>query len=391
MEIQISSRQKRIAPAEIRKISLQLFKTGEFPEGEISLLLVEDREMARYNRKYLGRECPTNVLAFPMREGLFPEITPSLWGDVVISTETAEREAREFGLTVGERFRFLLIHGILHLLGYDHEGSPAEARRMEAKSLQILSRLKKEEKEETSMNTPRLAVNVDHVATVRQARKINEPDPVIAAAIAELAGAEGIIVHLREDRRHIQDRDLLILKETVKTKLNLEMAAVEEIIRLALKVRPHMVTLVPEKRQELTTEGGLEVRRQQKNLREIIRRLHRGGIRVSLFVDADPGQIEASREVGADIIELHTGHYADAKNEKEAQRLLTRIREGAQMAVQVGLKVSAGHGLNYVNIKNFQGLSEIEEYSIGHSIIARAIYVGLDAAVREMVALVEQL
>ncbi|HMK65863.1 MAG TPA: pyridoxine 5'-phosphate synthase, partial [Thermodesulfobacteriota bacterium] len=217
---------------------------------------------------------------------------------------------------------------------------------------------------------PRLAVNVDHVATVRQARKINEPDPVIAAAMAELAGAEGIIVHLREDRRHIQDRDLVILKETIKTKLNLEMAAVEEIIRLALKVHPHMVTLVPEKRQELTTEGGLDVRRQQKNLKEIIKRFHKGGIKVSLFVDADPGQIEASREVGADIIELHTGHYADAKNEKEAQRLLERIRDGAQMAIHGGLKVSAGHGLNYVNIKNFQGLSEIEEYSIGHSIIA---------------------
>jgi pyridoxine 5-phosphate synthase len=391
MEIQINSRQKLIAPQEIRKISHQLFETGEFPEGEISLLLVEDQEMARYNLKYLGRKGPTNVLAFPMKEGLFPEINPTLWGDVVISTETAGKEAQEFGITILERFRFLLIHGILHLLGYDHEGSPAEARRMEAKSRQILSLLEKEAKEDTPMNTPRLAVNVDHVATVRQARKINEPDPVIAAAMAELAGAEGIIVHLREDRRHIQDRDLLILKETVKTKLNLEMAPVEEIIRVALKVRPHMVTLVPEKRQELTTEGGLDVRRQQKNLKETIKRFHKGGIKVSLFVDADPGQIEASREVGADIIELHTGHYADAKNEKEARRLLERIRDGAQTAVHGGLKVSAGHGLNYVNIKNFQGLSEIEEYSIGHSIIARAIYVGLDAAVREMVALVEQL
>lgn len=241
------------------------------------------------------------------------------------------------------------------------------------------------------MKTARLAVNVDHVATVRQARKINEPDPVIAAGIAELAGAEGIIAHLREDRRHIQDRDLLLLKETVKTKLNLEMAAVEEIIRLALKVRPQMVTLVPEKRQELTTEGGLDVRGQQKALKETIRRLHGKRIAVSLFVDPDGEQIQACRDVGADIIELHTGHYAEARNEKEAQRLFERIVEGARKGAYLGLQVSAGHGLNYTNIKRFQGLQEIEEYSIGHSIIARAIYAGLETAVRDMVALVEQL
>jgi pyridoxine 5-phosphate synthase len=391
MEIQISSRQSLIALAEIQKISLQLFKTGEFPEGEVSLLLIEDREMARYNWRYLGRKGPTNVLAFPMKEGPFPELNPSLWGDVVISTETARKEAQESGIPTLDRVRFLLVHGLLHLMGYDHEGSGAEARRMEAKTRKILSCLETEKKEETLMKTPRLAVNVDHVATVRQARKINEPDPVVAAALAELAGAEGIIVHLREDRRHIQDRDLLVLKETVKTKLNLEMAAVETIIRLALKVRPHMVTLVPEKRQELTTEGGLDVRKQQKHLGEIITRLHKGHITVSLFVDADSDQIQACRAVGADIIELHTGHYAEAKSEQEAQRLLERLRSGAQRAVQAGLKVSAGHGLNYTNIKNFQGMPEIEEYSIGHSIIARAVYVGLEVAVREMVALVEQL
>lgn len=347
--------------------------------------------MARYNRRYLGRQGPTNVLAFPMQEGPFPEINPQLWGDVVISTETARREAQEAGITLNERIQFLLIHGLLHLSGYDHEGSASEARRMEAKTKEIMTRIKTDKKEETRMQIPRLAVNVDHIATIRQARKINEPDPVIAAGMAELAGAEGIIVHLREDRRHIQDRDLYLLKETVKTKLNLEMAAAEEIIRIALKVRPPMVTLVPEKRQELTTEGGLDVQGQRKGLKETIQRLHRGKIAVSLFVDAVPDQIKASREVGADIIELHTGHYAEAKTEKEALRLLERIRIGAQLGVQLGLKVSAGHGLNYVNIRRFQGLEDIEEYSIGHSIIARAVYVGLDQAVREMVALVEQL
>jgi pyridoxine 5-phosphate synthase len=326
-----------------------------------------------------------------MQEGMFPEINPHLWGDVVISTETAVREALEAGLTPGQRFQFLLIHGLLHLIGYDHEVSESERRRMETKTEEILARIVADKKEERRMPIPRLAVNVDHVATVRQARKINEPDPVIAAGLAELAGAEGIIVHLREDRRHIQDRDLLVLKETIKTKLNLEMAAAEEIIRMALKVRPHMVTLVPEKRQELTTEGGLDICRQRPTLKETIKRLHKGQMTVSLFVDADPAQIRAAQEVGSDIIELHTGHYADAQKEKEALPLFERIVAGAQLGVQLGLKVSAGHGLNYVNIKRFQGVEEIEEYSIGHSIIARAVYVGLDQAVREMVALVEQL
>ena len=294
--------------------------------------------MSRYNRRYLGREGPTNVLAFPMKEGLFPEINPQLWGDVVISTETAGREAQEAGITLNERLQFLLIHGLLHLSGYDHEGSALEARRMESKAEEIMTRIETNKKEETRMQIPRLAVNVDHVATIRQARKIDEPDPVMAAGIAELAGAEGIIVHLREDRRHIQDRDLFILKETVKTKLNLEMAAAEEIIRIALKVRPPMVTLVPEKRQELTTEGGLDVQGQQKGLKETIKRLHRGKIAVSLFVDAVPEQIRASKEVGAEIIELHTGHYAEAKTEKEVLRLFERIVNGAQTGSPIRLE-----------------------------------------------------
>jgi pyridoxine 5-phosphate synthase len=346
--------------------------------------------MAHYNLKYLGRKGSTNVLAFPMKEGLYPEINPHLWGDVVISIETAQKEAQDAGIPLTDRIQVLLIHGLLHLMGYDHEGPDPEAQRMENKIQEIMAQTKNYEKEEGEMH-PRLAVNVDHVATVRQARRIDQPDPVIAAGIAELAGAEGIIVHLREDRRHIQDRDLLLLKETVKTKLNLEMAATEEIIRIALKVRPHMVSIVPEKRQELTTEGGLDVRGQKKVLKETIQRLHKGKMAVSLFIDADPEQIQASKEVGADIIELHTGHYAEAKTGKEDQRLFDRIVSGAQMAAKLGLKVSAGHGLDYINIKRFQGLKEIEEYSIGHSIIARAVYVGLYQAVRDMVALIEQL
>lgn len=238
---------------------------------------------------------------------------------------------------------------------------------------------------------PRLEVNIDHVATLRQARLGPEPDPLTAAALAELAGADGIIVHLREDRRHIQDRDLRLLRETVQTRLNLEMGATDEIIAIALKTKPDFVTLVPEKRQELTTEGGLEIAKQRKRLAQIVSRFHRAHIDVSLFIDADPAQIQASRDVGADIVELHTGHYANAKVEKEAAKLFERIREGAEQAAGLGLKVSAGHGLNYVNIKRFAGMEEVEEYSIGHSIMARAIYVGLDQAVREMIGLIEQL
>jgi pyridoxine 5-phosphate synthase len=357
----------------------------------VSLLLVEDREISRYNRRYLNRSGPTNVLAFSQREGLFSEIHSGLWGDIVVSTETAAREARQIGNAPIDRLFFLIVHGWLHLQGYDHEKSLQDKEIMEARSREILSRLKAEQRREITMNKPRLAVNVDHVATLRQARMGIEPDPVLAAGIAELAGAEGIIVHLREDRRHIQDRDLRLLRETVQTKLNLEMGAAEEIIRIALKTKPDFVTLVPEKRQELTTEGGLEIVKQKKNLSQIIGRFHRARIDVSLFIDADPAQIQASRDVGADIVELHTGHYANARNEKEAVKLFERIREGAEQAAGLGLKVSAGHGLNYVNIKRFGGVGEIEEYSIGHSLMARAIYVGLDQAVREMIGLIEQL
>ncbi|MFH1481709.1 MAG: pyridoxine 5'-phosphate synthase [Pseudomonadota bacterium] len=235
----------------------------------------------------------------------------------------------------------------------------------------------------------RLAVNVDHVATVRQARGINEPDPILAAGIAELAGAEGIICHLREDRRHINDRDLILLRQTVKTKLNLEMAAVPEMINTAGSVRPDIVTLVPEKRQELTTEGGLDVRSDPDGYRRAVEQLKEKGIRVSLFINPDPYQIETAKAVGADIVEIHTGHYSEAKDESEAQKRFERIVQAVEVSVGLGLDVSAGHGLNYVNIKRFRFLPQIKEYSIGHSIVARAVYVGFERAVGDMVALVK--
>jgi len=234
----------------------------------------------------------------------------------------------------------------------------------------------------------RLAVNVDHVATVRQARGIDEPDPVLAAGLAELAGAEGIICHLREDRRHINDRDLRLLRQTVKTRLNMEMAATEEMVQIALDVKPDLVTLVPEKREELTTEGGLDVRAQTGRYREVVERLKGGGIQVSLFIDPDPEQIQTAHQCGADIVEIHTGHYAEARSEPEAVEQFGRIVRAVESAAKLSLGVSAGHGLNYVNVKRFKDLSQIEEYSIGHSIVAMAVLIGFERAVQRMIDLV---
>jgi len=235
----------------------------------------------------------------------------------------------------------------------------------------------------------RLAVNVDHVATVRQARGIDEPDPVLAAGMAELAGAEGIICHLREDRRHINERDLSLLRQTVKTRLNMEMAAVNEIVDIALSVKPDLVTLVPEKRQELTTEGGLDVKAEPDRYKKVADIMKKADISVSFFVDPEIDQIKASHECGADIVEIHTGHYADAKSDDEADIQFKRIEDATKAAADLGLKVSAGHGLGYTNIKRFKAISLISEYSIGHSIVARAVIVGFERAVRDMLNMVK--
>ncbi|HEY6874414.1 MAG TPA: pyridoxine 5'-phosphate synthase [Geobacteraceae bacterium] len=235
----------------------------------------------------------------------------------------------------------------------------------------------------------RLGVNIDHVATIRQARGGAEPDPVAAAVMAELAGADGITIHLREDRRHIQDRDLKLLRQTVQTRLNLEMAATVEMVDIALTVRPDMCTLVPEKRQELTTEGGLDVRLNMEALAEVIEKLREGGITVSLFIDPDPDQVKAADKIGADYVEIHTGTYADAEDGKTEEEELARIGNAVKLAARIGLGVNAGHGLNYANIKKIAALGGIEEFNIGHSIVSRAVLVGLDRAVRDMVDLVK--
>ncbi len=234
----------------------------------------------------------------------------------------------------------------------------------------------------------RLAVNVDHIATVRQARLAKEPDPVTAAALAELGGAHGIVVHLREDRRHIQDRDVAILRETVKTKLNLEMASTREIVEIALKIKPDVATLVPEKRQELTTEGGLDVTAFEDPLRETIESLHGGGIAVSLFINPDVKHIKTAHRLEAEYVELHTGIFAEARSFARRQEEYERIVTAARLAKKLGIGVHAGHGVDYQNIFWLRNVTEIEEFSIGHSIIARAVLVGIERAVREMLELV---
>ncbi|MEW5911228.1 MAG: pyridoxine 5'-phosphate synthase [Thermodesulfobacteriota bacterium] len=233
-----------------------------------------------------------------------------------------------------------------------------------------------------------LSVNVDHVATLRQARGINEPDPVWAAVLAEKAGADGIIVHLREDRRHIQDRDLTVLRQVVKGKLNMEMAATEEMIGIAAQVRPDRCTLVPEKRQELTTEGGLDVAGSLERIKEAVDRLREAEVEVSLFIDPTSEQIKAAHNCKAQVVELHTGAYCDARDEKGRARLLSALEDSARLAHRLGLSVAAGHGLNLRNIGPLLAFPEIVEYSIGHSIVARALFVGFEQAVAEMLALV---
>ena len=367
----------------IQHTAEQLLQLTGKTESELSILLVSDKRISELNSLWRGKSGPTNVLAFSLTEGQDVVMAGNLLGDIVISVETAANEAKRDGTTIHQRLIILLIHGLLHLLGHDHERSPEEAEIMFRKEQELLEKIGKQRRK----GMIKLAVNVDHVATLREARGIKEPDPVLAAGISELAGAEGIVVHLREDRRHIQDRDVRLLRQTVQTKLNLEMGAAKEIIDFALSVKPDMVTLVPEKRKELTTEGGLNVAGQLKKIKGVIAKMKKAGIPVSLFIDPDSRQIQAASNSGATFVEIHTGRYADAENEDEMEREFDLLAIAAQEAYETGLRVNAGHGLNYVNTARVAALETIEELSIGHAIMARAIFVGLDQAVREMLVL----
>lgn len=235
---------------------------------------------------------------------------------------------------------------------------------------------------------PSLGVNIDHVATVRQARRTIEPDPVWAAVLAELGGADGITLHLREDRRHIQDRDVRVMKETVQVKINLEMAATDEMTNIALEVQPGQVSLVPEKREEVTTEGGLDVIGNRDRVKACADRLTAGGVEVSLFIDPDERQIDAAKDLGVSAVELHTGRYADAEDERSQEREFLTLVKAGEHAVREGLVLHMGHGLTYRNVRRIADIPDLCELNIGHSIVARALMVGFTEAVREMKALV---
>lgn len=371
------------------RLTQWFLNSTDMGEHNVSLLFVDDQEMIWLNEHYRGKSGPTNVLSFPLAMEDDPgtkgmEIMEL--GDIVISLDAAYREAIEYGQTFRYRLNWLILHGLLHLQGYDHERSGKEAEIMYSKEQELLNKLEDIRRRQMT----HLAINVDHVATVRQARGTNEPDPVAAAAICELAGAMGIVVHLREDKRHIQDRDVRILRETVKTKLNLEMGAAKEIINFALDLQPDMVTLVPEKREELTTEGGLDVYGQKKKLAKTVDKMTRKDIPVSFFIDPDPKQIKASLDIGAAFVEIHTGRYSDAETEIERDMEFQLIEEAAQTAYQMGLRVNAGHGLDYTNTARVAALDTIEELSIGHAVISRAVFVGIDQAVREMLDIVQR-
>ncbi|MEJ5283936.1 MAG: pyridoxine 5'-phosphate synthase [Brevinematales bacterium] len=235
----------------------------------------------------------------------------------------------------------------------------------------------------------KLGLNVDHVATLREARKISYPDPVYAATIAEIAGVDGITAHLREDRRHIKDRDIYLLRQIIKTSLNLEMSLNDEIIKIALDVKPDEVCIVPENRMEITTEGGLDVLKNKQKLKEIIPEFSKIGTKVSIFIDPDNKQIELARELLSDYIELNTGKYSEAKTENEIYTELQKLKDATSFATSIGLRVNAGHGLNYKNVKDIANIEDIETLNIGHSIISYSVYVGLERAIKEMLALIK--
>ena len=236
-----------------------------------------------------------------------------------------------------------------------------------------------------------LAVNVDHVATLREARKVSYPEPVAAAVLAELAGADGIVVHLRKDRRHIQYRDVRILRKVVQTKLILEMASTSEMVGIALDIKPDLVTLVPEKKEELTTEGGLDLFVHKNSVAETVGMLQDNGIPVSIFIDPEPEQIKVAHKINASTVEIHTGTFCDATTPQKRDQAFDKIVDAIKLARKLKLKINAGHGICYNTIKAFNGLHEIDEFSIGHSIVSRAVLVGMERAVKEMSALIKEL
>ncbi len=373
------------------KKALRILK---LPKKEISLTFVDNKHIWKLNKQYLGRDYPTNVLSFPFAKERI--LVSDLLGEIIISVEKAKEEAEFYGLNFENYLLALIIHGLLHLLDYDHEKGVYSPWLMLKNELNLLNKLGfKEGKKEIINFTKRreympakLAVNVDHVATVREARKAPYPDPVHAAVLAELGGADGIVVHLRLDRRHIKERDVRIIKDIIKTKLILEMAIDEELIKFAKEIKPYQVTLVPERVEEITTEGGMILEGRVDEVKKAVKELNKAGIKVSLFINPDEKTVKLAKKTGAQIVEIHTGIYADAETEEEREKEFSKIEISARLAKDSGLIVHAGHGLSYENIGPVAAIPEIEEFSIGHSIVSRAIMVGMEKAVREMKELI---
>ena len=376
MPVDIINRSGRSLPSKLyERMAGRLLRIAGLQNRQLNILFTDISGIEELNKRWFGRPRPTNVISFPAEDN-------GLLGDMAICIERAAREADEGLTTTANRVMELMIHGLVHLMGEDHELGGEHERRMAGREQELKKSLIRED------IMADLCINVDHIATIRQARGGQEPDPVLAGGLVELAGADGVVVHLREDRRHIQDRDVRLLRQVVKTRLTLEMAATDEMIGIASEIKPDIVTLVPEKRQELTTEGGLDVKGRAQSVKDAVSRLHDAGIPVSLFVDPEEEQIEASRGAGAECIEIHTGRYADAADSGIQEEEFEQIVKMAGLAADLGLRVHAGHGLNYQNTGRLAAVSDIVEFSIGHAVVARAAIVGLERAVREMLALV---
>ncbi len=375
-----------------KKLIRHLKEAGKIlnlPRKILSLTLMNNQEITLLNKAYLGRPYPTNVLAFQVKE----RIKNPLLGDVIISLEKAKEEASVYQQSFYPYLFSLCLHGLLHLLGHDHEKGLYAPWLMLKNELNLMERICPDERLLNFLRwreymPAKLAVNVDHVATVREARKVPYPDPVHAAVLAELGGADGIVVHLRLDRRHIKERDVKLIREIIKTKLILEMAIDPELIKLAKLIKPYQVTLVPERVEEITTEGGMELEGRVEEVKKVVKELNKSGIKVSLFLNPEEKTLELAKKTLAQIVELHTGRYAEAEEDEKRMEELTRLENAARFARDLGFIVHAGHGLNYENIGPVAAIPEIEEFSIGHSIISRALFVGLKEAVKEMKELI---
>jgi len=372
------------------RLSKRLFSSVFYLRNKkISIVFCDNAVIQELNFKYLNRNYPTNVLSFRLPEKEF-------LGEIIISVEKVREEAKSLNLDFKNYLLSIIIHGIVHLLNYDHEKGWYSPWLMLKNELQFFEKVAFRQGKKELINylkrreymPAKLAVNVDHVATIREARKVSYPDPVAAAVMAELGGADGIVVHLRLDKRHIKERDVKLIKEVINTKLILEMAILKDYIEFAKEVKPYQVTLVPERPDEITTEGGLELKGNVDTIKKVVKELNSAGIKVSLFINPDIEAMELAKKTSAQIVEIHTGIYAEASNEEERLKELERIENAAKVAKDLGFIVHAGHGLSYTNIGPVAAIPEIEEFSIGHSIVSRAVFVGMVNAVKEMKELI---